>query len=88
MSDEKERRNRRYEEKIDGFCKFVNFAISHSQDIKNVGPVVLKLGQGDGVKGWKLIQQCEDKLKNGISPRQVFEDLSQADKYLLTIKDD
>jgi len=71
---------RKREEQVRKFSEFMLLAKSHHQDIERVGQRILKLGQGDGTKGWKLIKQCEDKLKSGMSQQQVFDDLPQADK--------
>ena len=76
----KEDRNRRYEQGVNGFCEFVRLAMSHSQDTKDVGPMALRLGQGDAIKGWRMIKQWHSKLKNGESSHQVFNDLSKENK--------
>jgi len=76
--------NRQYEQKVKRFSEFLSFAMLHSQDIENIGKHVVKLGQGDGLKGWKIIKDCYNKLNNGISRYQVFNDLTQADKNLFS----
>ena len=66
---------RQCEQSVDKLNKFLKLAMSRLQVIENVGPTVVKLGQGDGTKGWKLIKQWEDKLGRGMSPEQIFNDL-------------
>lgn len=75
---------RQHEQSADKFCKFLKVAKANSQDIENVGPTVLRLGQGDGMKGWKLIEQSYDKLKRGVSVEQIFDDLSAEIKEYFT----
>ena len=77
----REEKNKDYEQSVKKFRDFVKFAISHDQDIKNVGPMVLRLGQGSGPEGWKRIEQYADEFKKGIDPHKVFSKLPEELKY-------
>jgi len=70
--------NREYEQRVKRFSEFIPFAISHPQDIKNVGPIVIKLGGGDPKEGWRRVKGWDNDLKNGISPEQMFKGLPQS----------
>jgi hypothetical protein len=80
VDKKQESRNRECEQKVRRFSEFVPFAISNSQDVKNVGRIVIRLGEGDPKEGWRRVERYYNDLKNSISPEQIFKGLPQAVK--------